>query len=118
MNKNKNLITIKDNFFTKLIKKLKNIFTLNNRKKAENDIVKTTPLNNNYESIDTSKKKDFINNIKVEKDLSIINLKLKLENNEIKAIDLTDDQIDELQKIYDKEIIEKQNKINRLKAVS
>ena len=45
-------------------------------------------------------------------------LKIKLENGEVKAIDLTDEQIDELQKIYDKEIEEKKNKIKKLKGVA
>ena len=56
-----------------------------------------------------------MNSIKVQEDSGLIYLKMKLENNEIRAIDLTDEQIDKLQKIYDKEILEKQNKLNKLK---
>ena len=73
---------------------------------------------NNYNSETINKKKDFLNSIKIEENSEILYLKIKLENGEVKAIDLTDEQIDKLQEIYDKEIIEKQNKINKLKAVS
>ncbi len=62
-----------------------------------------------------NEKQKFLNSIKVQGDSEIIYLKMKLENNEIKATDLTDEQIAKLQKIYDREILEKQNKINRLK---
>lgn len=40
-------------------------------------------------------------------------LKIKLDNGEIKAIDLTDEQIDKLQEIYDKEIEKKENEIKQ-----
>lgn len=62
-----------------------------------------------------NEKEKFLNSIKVQENSEIIYLKMKLENNEIKATDLTDEQIAKLQKIYGREILEKQNKINRLK---
>lgn len=65
-----------------------------------------------------NKRNEFFNSIKVQDDSAIIYLKIKLENNEIRAIDLTDGQIDQLQKVYNKEIFEKQNKIKRLKGIA
>ena len=66
---------------------------------------------------DYNKKNEFLNRIKVQVDSRSIYLKNKLDRGEIKAIDLTDEQIDELQKMYDKEITEKKRKIKRLKGL-
>ena len=74
------------------------------------------PINDFKESSEIQKN-DFINNLKIEEDSSgIFYLKMKLENHEIRAIDLTNEQIDKLQEIFDKEILEKKNKIKRLKS--
>lgn len=113
---NKELMVIKESFFKKILNRIKRFF-------KKDDIVEEIKIQeeiniNNYNLETISKKKDFLNSIKIEENSEILYLKIKLENGEIKAIDLTDEQIDELQEIYDKEIIEKQNKINRLKAVS
>ena len=64
----------------------------------------------------TKQKQNFLNSIQSYTNDEIIILKIKLDNGEFKAIDLTDEQIDLLQPIYDKEILEKQEKLNKLKA--
>ena len=93
----------KEKFLKGILSKIKNS---NINRNEEKDVACKENLNNNIKS-----KKDFLNSIKVQEDSEIIYLKMKLENNEIRAIDLTDEQIAKLQKIYDKEILEKQNKI-------
>ena len=115
MNDNKSLIVIKENFFTRIINKIKKIFRRNKGKNIiENTMIEEKVMND----LRDNKKNEFFNSIKVQSDSGIIYLKIKLENNEIRAIDLTDEQIDQLQKIYDKEILEKQNKIKRLKGIA
>lgn len=118
MKENKSLAIVKENIFVKIFKKFKNIFirnTIENNELSKNvnsDIVSNSKVNMNQQ------KNEFLRNIKIKEDTGIIYLKIKLENNEIRAIDLTDEQIDKLQQIYDKEIQQKQNKINKLKKVS
>lgn len=113
MDNNKCLITTKENFFKKILRNLKNLF------KKEKNVEDTKKVYaNNYEFDIMNRKREFLDNVKIEENSEIVYLKIKLENGEIRAIDLTDEQIDELQKIYDKEIEEKKNKINRLKNVA
>lgn len=107
MKDNTSLIVKKENIFQKIIKNIKNkVF-----KNKEN--VKKEPIIVVPKSIEESKS-EFINNIKVTIDTEINMLKIKLENGEIKAIDLTDEQIDKLQEIYDKEIEKKKMKLSEL----
>lgn len=115
MNEDKKLVKVSESFFKKFLEKIRNFFTKNNKDEVKTTNFDKLNLDNNHEKEEKNKKNEFLNNIKVQEDMGIISLKIKLENNEIKAIDLTDEQIDKLQKIYDKEILEKQNKINRLK---
>lgn len=115
MNDNKSLIMIKENFFTRIINTIKKFFR---RNKGKNIIENTMIEEKIIDDLRDNRKNEFFNSIKVQNDLGIIYLKIKLENNEIRAIDLTDEQIDQLQKIYDKEILEKQNKIKRLKGIA
>ena len=110
MDNNKCLITTKENFLKKILRNLKNLF------KKEKNVEKVYA--NNYEFDIMNRKREFLDSVKIEENSEIVYLKIKLENGEIRAIDLTDEQIDELQKIYDKEIEEKKNKINRLKNVA
>lgn len=113
MDNNKCLITTKENFFKKILRNLKNLF------KKEKNVEDTKKVYvNNYEFDIMNRKREFLDSVKIEENSEIVYLKIKLENGEIRAIDLTDEQIDELQKIYDKEIEEKKNKINRLKNVA
>lgn len=101
------LIIANENIFQKIIKKIKKIF----KKNKYND-VNSTYMNGSIKKEDNETlKNNFLNRIKAEEDNSLIYLKLKLENNEIKAIDLTDEQIDALQKIYDDEIKQKREKL-------
>ena len=116
MNDNKNLMEVKEGFFSKIFNKIKNLFK--KEEIAEKMQIQEEANTNNYQSETMNKKRDFLNNIKIEEDPEIVYLKIKLENGEVKAIDLTDEQIDKLQKIYDKEIEEKKNKIAKLKNIA
>lgn len=106
MKDNTALIVKKENIFQKIINKIKNRLYKNKEIYNEKQII--VP-----KSIEESKK-EFINNIKVTIDTEINMLKIKLDNGEIKAIDLTDEQIDKLQRIYDEEIENKKNKLQRM----
>ncbi len=110
MYNNKSLTVVKENFFKRFLNKMKSLF-----KKEE---IKEEADTDNYKSETMSRKRDFFDSIRVKENSEIIYLKIKLENGEVKAIDLTDEQIDELQKIYDKEIEEKKNKIIKLKNIA
>jgi len=117
MDKNKNLMVKKEGFFTKIINKIKNLF---GKEIAEdyniNNRIKETKEEFNGEI--ENKKDEFLNNIKVESNSEIVSLKVKLESGEIRSIDLTLEQMDELKKIYDKEILEKKEKIKKLQSVA
>ena len=115
MDEDKKLVKANESIFKKVLDKIRNFFTKNNKDEIQTTNIDKLNLSNNYDKEEENKKNEFLNNIKIQEDMGIISLKIKLENNEIKAIDLTDEQIDKLQKIYDKEILEKQNKINRMK---
>lgn len=115
MEDKKEMTIFKESLFTRILNKIKGIFGIN--KEIEKNSEKFISINY-YKESSEKQKSDFINSLKVEEDSSgIIYLKMKLENHEIRAIDLTDEQIDELQEIYDKEIQEKKNKIKKLKSV-
>ena len=98
----KDLFVVKESFLSKIVKKIKNFF-----RKEEFE-----------KEIDISKqrkkeiKEQFKNSIRTQGKNEILALKIKLEKGEIRAIDLTDEQIDELQSIYDKEIQEKKFRLN------
>lgn len=96
-----NLLPIqkKNNFFIRFIDKIKNFFY---KEKFETNYQNDLPS-------------DFKENIKTNVDAQIIALKVQLENGEINALDLTDSQIDELQKIYNEEISIKQHLLDNLK---
>lgn len=112
MSDDKSIMLVKESFLKKIFNKIKKFFIKANKETYEKTITEKTQLNNN------DRKNNFLNNIKIQENSDIIYLKIKLENGEIRAIDLNDEQIDELQKIYDKEILEKQEKIRKLKAVA
>lgn len=114
MDKNNSLEIKKEGFLKKIINKIKLLF---GKKENDNFESNTNKVDQNKE-LKSNLEDKFSQSLKVSVDLEIFSLKVKLENNEIRAIDLTDEQIDELQKIYDKEILEKQNKIKRLKETA
>lgn len=116
MGNEKSLIVVKKSFLKKFLNKIKSLFR---KEEIIGDIKFQEEVDtNNYKSETMSRKREFFDSIKVEENSEIFYLKIKLENGEVKAIDLTDEQIDELQKIYDKEIQEKKNKIKKLKKVA
>ena len=108
--KNNDLLEVK-----KIINRIKILFCNKEKNNFEsaalNKTEKIQTLKNNLQD-------KFQESLKVNIDFEIFALKIKLENNEIKVTDLTEEQMDKLQKIYDKEIIEKRNKIKRLKGTS
>ncbi len=106
MNSNNSMIVRKENIFKKFFQKLKSLFI----KEEINIIIPKSDVKR-----DTVKKEKFVNSIVVDVDFEIQALKVKLDNGEIKAIDLNDEQIDKLQAIYDKEIAEKKLKLQQLK---
>lgn len=106
MKDNTALIVKKENIFQKIINKIKNRLYKNKEKINKEQII----IPKSIEEL----KKEFINNIKVTIDTKINTLKIKLDNGEIKAIDLTDEQIEKLQRIYDEEIEDKKNKLQKM----
>ena len=103
---NNSMMVKEENFFKKIVNKIKNIFSKNE------ELEESQEKNNNNEF---NKKKSFFNKLKVDVDPEIYELKLKLDRGEAKAIELTDEQIDKLQEIYNREIEEKMKKLNKLK---
>lgn len=112
MKENNSLIIKKESWIKNIINKIKKIFLKN--EKNDMFVEKTISIteNENYEDY---RKEKFFKNLRVEIDIDIYALKIKLDNGEVKAIDLTDEQIDKLQQLYDKEINEKKQKIKILK---
>lgn len=99
------LIVRKQGILEKIINKFKSFF--HKETKEEVQI--------RDESKDMERKEEFMKSIKISIDTEISLLKLKLESGEIKAIELTNEQIEQLQKIYDEEILHKRRKLERLK---
>ena len=110
MDNNKGLMIVKNSFLKKILNKLKNLLKKDKRQKEING--------NNHQSQTKNEKNNFFDSIRVGENSEVLYLKIKLENDKIKAIDLTDEQIDELQKIYDKEIEKKKNIIKKLKNIA
>ena len=107
------LVTKKESFFKKVLKKIKYMFFKN---KYESNLIEKE---NNFLELDMEKKSasrgQFRNNLKADIDFEVQTLKVKIDNGEIEVIDLTDEQIDKLQKIYDREVAEKKLKLQRLR---
>ena len=107
------LVTKKESFFKKVLKKIKYMFFKN---KYESNLIEKE---NNFLELDMEKKSasrgQFRNNLKADIDFEVQTLKVKLDNGEIEVIDLTDEQIDKLKKIYDREVAEKKLKLQRLR---
>ena len=112
MKENNTLIIKEESWIRNFINKIKKILKL---EKNKDILIEQTANISGNENVEFDKKKNFFKNIKVEVDTNIYALKIKLDNKEIKAIDLTDEQIDKLQQLYDKEINEKKDKLKRLK---
>lgn len=105
MNKNK-LIAYKKSIFNNIIDFFKNIFS---RKQASQ--------NEDFTLID-DKDNSFIQNIQVtenKEELRLLQLKQQYENGEIFEEDMSDEDIDELCKIYEKETAELNNDTLRRK---
>lgn len=112
----KNLVESKNEngFFTKLKNFFRNLFSKNTEKSLNYDVAE-----NNKVEIDGSKKSEFVDSIKVdntvEADEEVLELQRKLRANEITMNDLTEEQVDKLIDLYDKQIAIKKAKIEDLK---
>lgn len=112
MKENNSLIIKKESWIKNIINKIKKVFFKNEKKDILTEKTRNIIID---EKSEYYRKESFFKNIKVEIDTSIYALKIKLDNGEIKAIDLTDEQINKLQQLYDKEINEKKQRIKVLK---
>ena len=76
-------------------------------------------IENNVEEIEQTikikEKSTFIDSIKIESKDVILALQRKLENKEIEISSLTDSEIEEMIKLYEKQIEEKNNILNQYK---
>lgn len=106
------MIVKKESFFKKVLNKIKMFFKFETEDSFEID--NEIALKKDEKLMENTTK-NFLDNLKVQVDTQIYALKFKLENGEIRAIDLTDEQIDKLQKIYDEEIHVKKNRLATLK---
>ena len=103
----KSLIVYKENnIFNKIISFLKNLFSTKN----DEHIIKNPSTINN--TINT--KNDFLEKLKVIDD-ELEKLKQDIKNKKISIIDLAEEQIDNLQKYYDKQIENDKIRLNELK---
>lgn len=105
MKDSSSLIVRKQGILGKLISKFKNLF--------HNEIKEEVPIREASKYM--GRKEKFMKDIKISIDTEISVLKIKLESGEIRAIELTDEQIEQLQKIYDEEILQKRKKLEKLK---
>jgi hypothetical protein len=101
MGKNKSLIEDDKSLFNKFINFFKNLFT---QKKTE-EILENTQINdkqfdNNYE-----KNSNFLNDIQInQENPELLKLQKKFENKEIEMAELTDEQINQLNELYSRQI--------------
>ena len=105
MKESNSLIVMKQGLLEKIINKFRSLF--------HKKIIEEVPIRE--KSKDMERKEKFMRSIKISIDTEISLLKLKLESGEIRAIELTDVQIEKLQKIYDEEILQKRKKLEKLK---
>lgn len=91
-----------------LFGKIKNFFAKIFGKKVENSEVSEEELTNNPEIINEEDNKEFKESIKVEEvedeEAKILDLQRRYRRGEIADNDLTDEQIDALSNLYDKQI--------------
>ena len=96
--KNNKLIKYKDNVFIKIFQFFKRIFSRKNIPISENIIEKS--------STDSKSKTDFLKNIQIQKNEEEIRLKklqLQYDNEEIDEDDLSEEEIEKLVVLYEKE---------------
>lgn len=107
----------KGSFFDKVINFFKSIFKKNKTHTEENITIENEMPNENvekhrgieidaenyepnYKTIDDVEETDFVKSIKAEDKSYIIFLQQKLKNNEIRVEDLTDQELDDMIKLY------------------
>lgn len=98
----------KEGIFTKIKKRIKNLLGVG---EIEEYIEKEHIINN----AEIDRRSDFKKSIQVESNDRILALKRKLEEQQIKIEDLTDNELDRLIEIYKEQIILKENKIKSIK---
>jgi len=101
----KSLRIISNNIFNKFLEIIKRFLKKDNKVVIHKKITKYKEENK------------FLDNIVINKDIRLQEIKKLLDSGEIKAKDLSIEDIDKLQMIYDEEIENKKNEILRLKKI-
>jgi hypothetical protein len=101
MGKNKSLIEDDKSLFNKFINFFKNLFTQKKTEEIlENTQINDKQLDNNYE-----KNSNFLNDIQInQENPELLKLQKKFENKEIEMAELTDEQINQLNELYSRQI--------------
>jgi hypothetical protein len=101
MGKNKSLIEDDKSLFNKFINFFKNLFTQKKTEEIlENTQIHDKQLDNNYE-----KNSIFLNDIQInQENPELLKLQKKFENKEIEMAELTDEQINQLNELYSRQI--------------
>ena len=98
----------KDNIFSKFINMIKRIFTFNKALPEANEDIQSINVNqeNNKDVFKNDLKVDTFEESKV-----LLELQKKFQTNQIQLIDLTDQQLDDLSELYDRQIADLKKKI-------
>lgn len=102
----------KESVFTKIKNWLSRFFK--KEKSEEDETLKI--VNDNNTDTEESQKNSFIESIKIENKDKILDLKIKLKCGQIQISELTDEELDEMIKLYEIEIEEKQKKLEMYQA--
>ena len=93
----KNLVEKKEGFFGKIKNFFKNLFNRSAKVETQNEVVETVKENNNFkESIKMTEYED----------IKLLELQRRYRRGEIAESDLTEQQIDDLSELYDRQIEE------------
>lgn len=92
----KNLVEKKDGFFTKIKKWLKSLFKKSDKTEVKNEMSNSIKENNFKESIKMTE----------DEDTKLLELQRRYRRGEIAESDLTEQQIDDLSELYDRQIEE------------
>ncbi len=103
-NKDNSLVKVKNNIFTKIIKSIKSLFI---KTEIKQEVIIQEESNALVD--------DFKQNLNMNTNISIIDLKNKYEQGKIGFNDMSDVEIDNLLLFYREEIEKKEEKLNNLK---
>ena len=96
----------KKSIYYKIINFFKNLF----KNQKDDNLLLNEATNNVYDN----PKSDFIDNLKVNKkeDESLLELQYRFEKNDIDLLSISSEEINNLDKLYDRQIQELENKLN------